>query len=234
MAPSAGSDSPKHTKSGGWPSSVSRWRLHRGASLAHNARQRSDGKAVRITEGEEKMRVSELAAQENVSWLMPPARRFYGVMICLLLASLATVVAALWLGYPDMGLLPWVGVVFGGIVLVMMVLPRNWQRWRLAELAWDERHLYLLNGGEDRALALHRAVLVGMERDRKVGHDGQWLDFSLDLGLDEVTLATATSLLGLSREGTHEVAPGVYRFGFKRAWHGRRALGTLLAELHPL
>ena len=74
-------------------------------------------------------------------------------MICLLLASLATVVAALWLGYPDMGLLPWVGVVFGGIVLVMMVLPRNWQRWRLAELAWDERHLYLLNGGEDRALA---------------------------------------------------------------------------------
>ena len=110
-------------------------------------------------------------------------------------------VAALWLGYPDMGLLPWVGVVFGGIVLVMMVLPRNWQRWRLAELAWDERHLYLLNGGEDRALALPRAVLVGMERDRKVGHDGQWLDFSLDLGLDEVTLATATSLLGLSRKG---------------------------------
>ncbi len=143
------------------------------------------------------MRVSELAAQENVRWLMPPARRFYGVMICLLLGSLATVVAALWLGYPDMGLLPWVGVVFGGIVLVMMVLPRNWQRWRLAELAWDERHLYLLNGGEDRALALPRAVLVGMERDRKVGHDGQWLDFSLDLGLDEVTLATATSLLGL-------------------------------------
>ena len=36
------------------------------------------------------MRVSELAAQENVRWLMPPARRFYGVMICLLLASLAT------------------------------------------------------------------------------------------------------------------------------------------------
>ena len=92
------------------------------------------------------MRVSELALQGGVNWLMPPARRFYGVMICLLLASLGTVVAALLLGYPEMGLLPWVGLVFGGIVLVMVVLPRNWQRWRLAELAWDDHHLYLLNG----------------------------------------------------------------------------------------
>ncbi|MGS3151044.1 hypothetical protein ACB268_09475 [Aeromonas sanarellii] len=179
------------------------------------------------------MRVSELATQENVNWLMPPARRFYGVMSVLLLASLGTVVAALWLGYPDMGLLPWVGLVFGGIVLVMMALPRNWQRWRLAELAWDESHLYLLNGGEDRALALPRAVLVAMVRERKVGHDGQWLDVSLDLGLDDEALAEATALLGLTREGTHEVAPGVYRFGFKRAWHGRRALDRLLATLHP-
>ena len=180
------------------------------------------------------MRVSELASRGAVNWLMPPARRFYGVMICLLLASLGTVVAALLLGYPEMGLLPWVGLVFGGIVLVMMVLPRNWQRWRLAELAWDDHHLYLLNGGEDRALALPRAALVGIERDRKVGHDGQWLDFSLDLGLDGEALADATALLGLTREGTHEVAPGVYRFGFKRAWHSRRALSSLLAALQPV
>lgn len=180
------------------------------------------------------MRVSELASRGGVNWLMPPARRFYGVMICLLLASLGTVVAALLLGYPEMGLLPWVGLVFGGIVLVMMVLPRNWQRWRLAELAWDDHHLYLLNGGEDRALALPRAALVGIERDRKVGHDGQWLDFSLDLGLDGETLADATALLGLTREGTHEVTPGVYRFGFKRAWHSRCALSSLLAALQPL
>ncbi|WP_421280176.1 hypothetical protein [Aeromonas taiwanensis] len=180
------------------------------------------------------MRVSELATRENVNWLMPPARRFYGVMSVLLLASLGTVVAALWLGYPEMGLLPWVGLVFGGIVLVMMVLPRNWQRWRLAEIAWDEHHLYLLNGGEDRALALPRAVLVGITRDRKVGHDGQWLDFSLDLGLNDAALADATTLLGLGREGTHEAAPGVYRFGFKRAWHSRRALDRVLATLYPL
>ncbi|MEV9163380.1 hypothetical protein AB0127_27070, partial [Klebsiella pneumoniae] len=65
----------------------------------------------------------------------------------------------------------------------MMILPRSWQRWRLAELAWDETHLYLLNGSSDRAQALPRSVLVGVERDRKVGHDGQWLAFSLDLAL---------------------------------------------------
>lgn len=177
------------------------------------------------------MRVSELALRGGISWLMPPARRFYGVMTCLLLASLGTVLAALWLGYPEMGLLPWVGLVFGGIVLLMMVLPRSWQRWRLAELAWDSDHLYLLNGATDRALALPRMALVGMERTRKVGHDGQWLAFGLDLRLDAATLAEATALLGLGREGTHEVAPGIYRFGFKRAWHGRRALGDILDGL---
>ena len=179
------------------------------------------------------MRVSELATRPGLHWLMPPAQRFYGIMICLLLASLGTVMTAIWQGYPEMGLLPWVGLVFGGIVLLMMVLPRNWQRWRLAELAWDDEHLYLLNGGDDKALALPRAALVGMARDRKVGHDGQWLDFSLDLALDTDTLAATTALLRLTREGTHEVAPGVYRFGFKRAWHGRRALGEILAGLQP-
>lgn len=180
------------------------------------------------------MRVSELASRAGVCWLMPPAGRFYGVMVILLLASLGTVLAALGFGYPQMGLLPWVGLVFGGIVLLMMLLPRSWQRWRMAELAWDERHIYLLNGSEDKALALPRAALVAIEQGRRVGHDGQWLAFSLDLGLDADMLAATTDLLSLGQEGTHEVAPGVYRFGFKRAWHGRRALDELLARLRTL
>ncbi len=180
------------------------------------------------------MKVSELVNKEGLVWLMPPARRFYPVMVLLLLASLFTVLAAVGLGYPQMGLLPWVGLVFGGIVLLMMILPRSWQRWRLAELAWDETHLYLLNGSSDRAQALPRAVLVGVERDRKVGHDGQWLAFSLDLALNDEQLAAATTLMGLSREGTHVVAPGIYRFGFKRAWHGRRTLQGLLDTLLPI
>ncbi|QSR43834.1 hypothetical protein HUI95_12650 [Aeromonas dhakensis] len=180
------------------------------------------------------MKVSELVNKTGLVWLMPPARRFYPVMAVLLLASLLTVLAAIALGYPQMGLLPWVGLVFGGIVLLMMVLPRSWQRWRLAELAWDETYLYLLNGCNDQALALPRAALVGVERDRKVGHDGQWLAFSLDLALDEEQLAAATALMGLGREGTHAVAPGIYRFGFKRAWHGRRTLQGLLDALLPI
>lgn len=180
------------------------------------------------------MRVSELASKAGVCWLMPPAGRFYGVMIPLLLTSLVTVAAAVGLGYPQMGLLPWVGLVFGGIVLLMMLLPRNWQRWRLAELAWDEHHIYLLNGSEDRALALPRAALVAIERELRVGHDGQWLAFSLDLGLDADTLAATTDLLRLGREATHEVAPGIYRFGFKRAWHSNRALNELLATLRTV
>lgn len=180
------------------------------------------------------MKVSELVEKAGLCCLMPPARRFYPVMGVLLLASLVTVLAAVGLGYPTMGLLPWVGLVFGGIVLLMMVLPRNWQRWRLAELAWDDERLYLLNGSDDRALALPRAALVGIERDRKVGHDGQWLEFSLDLRLDGEQLAAATKLMGLGREGTHEVAPGIYRFGFKRAWHGRRALKEILRALLPI
>lgn len=180
------------------------------------------------------MKVSELVNKEGLVWLMPPARRFYPVMVVLLLVSLFTVLAAVGLGYPHMGLLPWVGLVFGGIVLLMMILPRSWQRWRLAELAWDERHLYLLNGSTDRAQALPRSVLVGVERDRKVGHDGQWLAFSLDLALNDEQLAAATALMGLSREGAHVVAPGIYRFGFKRAWHGRRTLQGLLDALLPI
>ena len=53
-------------------------------------------------------------------------------------------------------------------------------------------------------------------------------------GADEAALADATTLLGLGREGTHEAAPGVYRFGFKRAWHSRRALDRVLATLYPV
>ena len=67
-----------------------------------------------------------------------------------------------------------------------------------------------------------------------MGHDGQWLAFSLDLALNDEQLATATTLMGLSREGTHVVAPGIYRFGFKRAWHGRRTLQVLLDALLPI
>ncbi|MGL6166338.1 MAG: hypothetical protein ACRC04_18630, partial [Aeromonas veronii] len=110
-------------------------------------------------------------------------------------------------------------------------LPRSWQPWRLAELGWDEQHIYLLNGNKDEALALPRNQLVALERERRVGHDGQWLDFSLDLQLSEEELAAAMALLDLKAGELHLVSPSVYRFGFKRAWHGRRMLAQRLSDL---
>ena len=203
MAPSAGSDSPKAYQE--WRLAVIRVAVavasRRVARAQCAATQRRQGRSHHRRRREDE-KVSELAAQENVSWLMPPARRFYGVMICLFagesrhcggrpLAGISRTWACCPLGRGGLG----------GIVLVMMVLPRNWQR------AGVWRSLPGMNAISICSMAAKTgpwrcpAVLVGMEQDRKVGHDGQWLDFSLDLGLDEVTLATATSLPGLSREG---------------------------------
>ncbi|MGL5775686.1 MAG: hypothetical protein ACRCYB_10170, partial [Aeromonas veronii] len=87
------------------------------------------------------------------------------------------------------------------------------------------------NGNKDEALALPRSQLVALERERRVGHDGQWLDFSLDLQLSEEELAAAMALLDLKAGELHLVSPSVYRFGFKRAWHGRRMLAQRLSDL---
>ncbi|MGL6163149.1 MAG: hypothetical protein ACRC04_02175, partial [Aeromonas veronii] len=131
------------------------------------------------------MRITSLLADSQVQLLMPPAVRYRCVIFLLLLVSWSVVTASLWDGWGAMALLNWVGVVFGGITGIMVSLPRSWQPWRLAELGWDEQHIYLLNGNKDEALALPRNQLVALERERRVGHDGQWLDFSLDLQLSE-------------------------------------------------
>ncbi|WP_429181336.1 hypothetical protein [Aeromonas salmonicida] len=180
------------------------------------------------------MRITSLLATPGVRLLMPPAMPYRCVIFLLLLTSWGVVAASLWYGRGAMGLLHWVGVIFGGITGILVSLPRSWQRWRLAELGWDDEHLFLLNGSDDQALALPKTALVAIEREYKVGHDGQWLAFSLDLRLDGAQLAAATTLMGLGREGTHEVAPGIYRFGFKRAWHSRRAIKGVLNELLPV
>ncbi|EOD55362.1 hypothetical protein [Aeromonas molluscorum] len=177
------------------------------------------------------MKASELVGKDGIFWLQPPAGRFYPVMVGLLLLSLGAVGIALWQGYPQMGLLPWVGVIFGGIVLLMMLVPRHWQAWRMAELAWDAEHLYLINGSQDRAKAVSRAALIEVDRERRVGHNGEWLAFSLDLAMAQDDIDEATEVLGLGGEPAHEISPGIYRFGFKRAWHSRSALGRILAKL---
>lgn len=179
------------------------------------------------------MKASELVGKDGIFWLQPPAGRFYPAMVSLLLLSLGAVGAALWQGYPQMGLLPWVGVIFGGIVLLMMLVPRHWQAWRMAELAWDAEYLYLINGSQDRAKAIARGALVEVDRERRVGHNGEWLAFSLDLALAPDDLDEAAEVLGLTGETAHEISPGIYRFGFKRAWHSHSALSRILAKLVP-
>ncbi|WP_421190392.1 hypothetical protein [Aeromonas enteropelogenes] len=179
------------------------------------------------------MRITSLLASPGLHLLMPPVARYRLVILLLWLVSWGVVAASVWYGREAMALIHWVGLIFGGITGLMVSLPRSWQPWRIAELGWDDAHLYLLNGPKDKALALPRDRLVAFERERRVGHDGQWLDFSLDLQLSEQELAEAMALLDLGQESLHLVNPGVYRFGFKRAWHGRRALARQLATLQP-
>ncbi|MGL5032117.1 MAG: hypothetical protein ACRC8Q_09385 [Aeromonas sp.] len=177
------------------------------------------------------MRITSLLASPDITVLMPPAYRYRGVILLLLLSSWSAVIASLWHGLDGMGLLNWVGVVFGGMVGVMVTLPSSWQPWRLAELGWDLQHIYLLNGNKNEALALPRSQLVAIERERRVGHDGKWLEFSLDLQLSDEELAAAMTLLGLNAPALHLVSPSVYRFGFNRAWHSRAMLAARLASL---
>ena len=180
------------------------------------------------------MGITSLLANQQVQLLMPPAVRYRCVIFLLLLVSWGVVLASLWHGWGTMALLNWVGVVFGGITGILVSLPRSWQPWRLAELGWDQHHIYLLNGNKDEAQAVPRNRLVALELERRVGHDGQWLDFSLDLQLSEEELAAAMALLDLKAEALHLVSPSVYRFGFKGAWHGRKQLAQRLSDLQPV
>ena len=97
---------------------------------------------------------------------------------------------------------------------------------RAAEAAQLHRHdLAGIRRGEGDAPLALRLVRIDRGEQLFTGHQ--------PLAGAEQLAEQAAALLGLTREGTHEVAPGVYRFGFKRAWHSRRALNKLLAALQP-
>ena len=174
--------------------------------------------------------VTELSRRPATTLLMPPALRYR--LVILLLLALA-VVAALWgaSGWGAMDAARWAALVLGALVALMLLLPRSWQPWRLAELGWDEGHLYLLCPSRDKAQALPRTTLHALSLERQVGHQGEWLGFALDLALDERQLDEALALLQLAREQAYEVSPGVYRFAFRRAWHSQAALRRRLQPL---
>ncbi|PJG60379.1 hypothetical protein [Aeromonas cavernicola] len=180
------------------------------------------------------MQITTLLTTPRVRLLMPPARLYRTTIALLWLVSWGVVLSGLWYGREAMGLLHWVGVLFGGVVGIMVSLPRSWQPWRLAEIGWDHEHIYLLNGHKGLAFALPRTQLIVLELVRRVGHDGQWLDFSLDLQLSESALAEVVQLLDLKQEAVHQVGPSIYRFGFKRAWHSRQTLASELSDLQSV
>lgn len=174
--------------------------------------------------------VTALSRRTETTLLMPAAHAYRPVIALILLLAL---LASSWgaAGWGAMDAARWAALTFGGLVALMLLLPRSWQPWRLAELGWDERHLYLLCPSRDLALALPRSALYGVCLERQLGHQGEWLGFALDLTLDEAQLAEALALLQLGREQAYEVSPGIYRFAFRRAWHSQRALKRVLAPL---
>lgn len=177
------------------------------------------------------LRVSELVRRADVTVLAPPRAPYLWVIAMLLAAALGAVGWALVSGLGAMTFPHWVALLFGALVALMLLMPRSWQAWRLAELGWDAQQLYLLDGGRDMALALPRSALQQVHLERQVGHQGEWLGFALDLQLSEAMLAQGLALLRLAPEQAYQVAPDVYRFAFHRAWQRPRRLRSILAPL---
>lgn len=165
--------------------------------------------------------------------LCPPAVRFYLTHGLVLLASLAAVTMALWHGQDGFGLIHWVGVIFGGVVLLMSLWPPSWSRQRLINLAFDAEHLYIVNGVGKVAMALPRERVQAVNRGKLPGHDGAVIAFTLDLSLNEQELAQINEALGAQVEDRFKLDDHRYRFGFVGNWQPRRKLLAAVAVLAP-
>lgn len=173
--------------------------------------------------------IAELAKRDDVYLLTPP-RWLYRLTLGLLLGG--ALWAIVWgLQGQAITFAHGVALFFGGVVVALLARPRHWQPWYLAELGWDRQHVYLLKGDRDQALPLPRSALTALHQTPQIGEQGEWLGFALDLALSDSELAQALALLGREPEHAYEVAPGVYRFAFRRAWHGRGRLRQLLTVL---
>lgn len=175
--------------------------------------------------------IAELAKRTDVSLLMPPLWRYRLTLGLLLVGALWAII---WgLQAPAITFAHGVALFFGGVVLALLAWPRHWQPWYLAELGWDQHHLYLLKGDRDQALPLPRSALTALHQTPQIGEQGEWLGFALDLALNDCELGRVLALLGREPEHAYEVAPGVYRFAFRRAWHRQGSLRQLLTVLCP-
>lgn len=174
--------------------------------------------------------------------LSPPAVRFYATHALALLASLAVVLWALagglgWIGVGSeghgFGLIHWVGVIFGGSLLLLSLWPPSWNRKLLINLAFDEQQLYLVNGLTQEAVTVPRARVRAVNRNKLPGHDGAIISFTLDLNLDDAELALIQEVLDAKVEERFQLDDNGYRFGFVANWQPRRKLLHTISVLAP-
>ncbi|WP_319784084.1 hypothetical protein [Oceanisphaera sp. IT1-181] len=175
--------------------------------------------------------------------LAPPAMRFYMTHSLALLASLAVVIWALFDGQvlagqeldgqASFGLIHWVGVIFGGILLLISLWPPSWNRKLLINLAFDEQQLYLVNGLTQEAVTVPRERVRAVNHNKLPGHDGAIIAFTLDLTLDDTELALIQDTLDAKVEERFQLDDNGYRFGFVANWQRRRALLATIAVLAP-
>ncbi|MGO1616830.1 MAG: hypothetical protein ACTHY5_05555 [Oceanisphaera sp.] len=182
----------------------------------------------------QRMSLTALLTQPLDFVLSPPAFRFYMTHGLALLASLGVVTWTVWDGQNGFGLIHWIGVLFGGAVLVMSLLPVSWNRQRLINLAFDEQFIYLVNGLSDEAIAIPRARVCAVNNEKLPGHDGAIIAFSLDLLLNEAELTRVQDTLDATVEARFKLDAERYRFGFVGNWQNRRQLLAAVSVLAPI
>ena len=175
--------------------------------------------------------------------LAPPVVRFYLTHSLALLASLAVVVWTFWHGLgwggqagdgqAGFGLIHWVGIIFGGSLLLLSLWPPSWNRKLLINLAFDEQQLYLVNGLSQEAVTVPRDRVRAVNHNKLPGHDGAIISFTLDLTLDDAELALIQDTLDARVEERFQLDDNGYRFGFVANWQRRRALLNTIAVLAP-
>ena len=165
--------------------------------------------------------------------LAPPVVRFYLTHTLALLASLAVVIWTLLDGQSGFGLIQWVGIIFGGTLLLISLWPPSWNRKLLINLAFDEQQLYLVNGLSQEAVTVPRDRVRAVNHNKLPGHDGAIIAFTLDLNLNPTELALIQATLDAKVEERFQLDDNGYRFGFVANWQRRRALLNTIAVLAP-
>ncbi|ART83767.1 hypothetical protein CBP31_14920 [Oceanisphaera profunda] len=181
----------------------------------------------------QRLPLEQVLAQPLSFVLAPPVVRFYLTHTLALLASLAVVIWALIDGQAGFGLIHWVGVIFGGTLLLISLWPSSWNRKLLINLAFDEQQLYLVNGLTQEAVTVPRERVRAVNHNKLPGHDGAIIAFTLDLTLDDAELALIQYTLDAKVEERFQLDDNGYRFGFVANWQRRRALLATIAVLAP-